>query len=187
MTEMIRCPWCLGSQSYQDYHDKQWGKPIKEDKLLFKFLLLEGQQAGLSWSTILNKWDALCEAYDDFDPEKLIHYTEEKEAALLQDKGIIRNRLKIKAAKKNAEAYFKLLETESSFSHYLWAFVDNEPIVNHWERIEEVPASTFLSETLSKDLKKRGFTFVGPTIIYAFMQAVGMVNDHIEACHFKYK
>lgn len=148
-------------------------------------LCLEGMQAGLSWVTVLNKMQGLCEAYDDFDPEVVINYDEKKEEELLQNEGIIRNRLKVKSVAINAKAYFKVCEEFGSFSNYLWGFVNHKPIINSWKSIEEVPAKTELSDRISKDLKKRGFKFVGSTIVYAFMQAVGMVNDHLLDCDFR--
>ena len=148
-------------------------------------LCLEGMQAGLSWVTVLNKMQGLCEAYDDFDPEIVINYDEKKEEELLQNKGIIRNRLKVRSVAINAKAYFKVREEFGSFSSYVWGFVNHKPIINSWKSIEEVPAKTELSDRISKDLKKRGFKFVGSTIVYAFMQAVGMVNDHLLDCDFR--
>ncbi len=180
-----RCDWATKSPIEQDYHDHKWGIPVYEDRELFKMLLLEGMQAGLSWVTILKKMDTMCAAFDDFDPEKLIAYDEEKVAKLLQNEGIIRNRLKIQSASANARAYFALREEFGSLSNYLWGFVRHQPIINTWEHIREVPARTDLSDTISRDLKKRGFKFVGSTIVYAFMQAVGMVNDHLVSCDFR--
>lgn len=180
--EMIRCDWAASGVLEQEYHDKIWGVPMHDEKALFKMLILEGQQAGLSWSTILKKMDTLCAAFDDFDPAILITYDEAKITSLLQDEGIIRNRRKVEAAVSNAHAYFKLCEEFGSLDHYLWAFIDHKPIVNAWERAEQVSANTPLSDVISKDLKKRGFKFVGTTIIYAFMQATGMVNDHLVSC-----
>jgi DNA-3-methyladenine glycosylase I len=184
MKEITRCDWANKSKLEQDYHDKEWGVPVHDDRKLFKMLLLEGKQAGLSWNTILAKMDTLCKAFDDFDPEILITYDESKVEELLKDNGIIKNRLKVNAVIHNAKAYFKLCEECGSLDRYLWAFVDNEPIINTWETLEQVPASTPLSDQISKDLKKRGFKFVGTTTIYAFMQGVGMVNDHLTSCDF---
>lgn len=183
--QMLRCDWANSNQLEQEYHDEKWGIPVFEDKQLFKMLCLEGMQAGLSWVTVLKKMQSLCEAYDDFDPEVVVNYDEQKEAELLQNEGVIRNRLKVKAAAINAKAYFKVCEEFGSFSHYLWGFVNHQPIINAWENIEQVPAKTELSDKISKDLKKRGFKFVGSTIVYAFMQAVGMVNDHLLDCDFR--
>ena len=180
-----RCSWANYNQLEQKYHDEKWGIPEFNDKELFKMLCLEGMQAGLSWVTILNKMRALCESYDDFDPEIVVKYNEKKEEELLQNEGIIRNRLKVKSVAINAKAYFKVCEEFGSFSNYLWGFVNHKPIINYWKLIEEVPAKTELSEKISKDLKKRGFKFVGSTIVYAFMQAVGMVNDHLLDCDFR--
>lgn len=180
-----RCAWANNNKLEQEYHDEKWGIPVFEDKELFKMLCLEGMQAGLSWVTVLNKMQGLCEAYDDFDPEIVINYDEKKEEELLQNEGIIRNRLKVKSVAINAKAYFKVWEEFDSFSNYLWGFVNHKPIINSWKSIEEVPAKTELSDRISKDLKKRGFKFVGSTIVYAFMQAVGMVNDHLLDCDFR--
>ena len=181
MENRIRCDWAK-SDIEKDYHDHQWGIPLHDERELFKMLILEGQQAGLSWITILRKLPALCAAYDDFDPEKLMGYDDEKIEELMGNPEIIRNRLKIKAAIRNAHAYKKLCEEKGSLDTFLWSYVNHEPILNHWKKIEDVPAKTELSEKLSRDLKKRGFSFVGPTIIYAYMQAIGMVNDHLVDC-----
>ena len=180
-----RCDWANHSLLEQKYHDEKWGVPIFDDKELFKMLCLEGMQAGLSWSTILQKMDGLCKAFDNFDPDIVVNYDEDKEAELLQNKEIIRNRLKVKSVANNAKAYFKICEEFGSFSDYLWGFVNHTPIINSWESITEVPAKTELSDKISKDLKKRGFKFIGSTIIYAFMQSVGMVNDHLLDCEFR--
>lgn len=182
--EIIRCGWAAGSALEQDYHDQVWGVPEHDDRQLFKMLQLEGMQAGLSWSLILKKWDALCQAFDDFDPDIVQHYGAAKVEALLQNPGIIRNRLKVNAVITNAKAYFSVREAFGSFDAYLWSFVGGKPIVNAWEAMDQIPASTPVSDALSKGLKKRGFKFVGTTIIYAFMQAVGMVNDHLVSCSF---
>jgi DNA-3-methyladenine glycosylase I len=183
--EITRCGWGCKSELERNYHDHVWGVPVHDDRTLFKMLILEGQQAGLSWSTILSKMDALCAAYDDFDPEKLKGYREDKVAALLQDAGIIRNRLKILAAIHNAERYYALCEKYGSLNDFLWGYVDGKPIVNEWTSLSQIPASTQLSDRISKDLKAMGFKFVGSTIVYAFMQAVGMVNDHLVSCAFR--
>ena len=185
MTAVIRCDWALQTEIEQDYHDTIWGKPVHDDHQLFKMLMLEGQQAGLSWVTILRKWDDLCSAYDDFQPEIMATYTDAKRAELLENKGIIRNRLKVAGATINAQAYLKMRDEGLTFDHYFWAFVDGEPIVNQFRTIDDVPATTELAEQISKDLKRRGFTFVGPTIVYAFMQSIGMVNDHLVDCAFR--
>ncbi|AMJ40562.1 MAG TPA: DNA-3-methyladenine glycosylase I [Clostridium sp.] len=184
MSELKRCDWALKNKLEQDYHDHEWGIPVHDDKKLFKMLILEGKQAGLSWSTILSKMDTLCEAFDDFDPRILVSYDDTKIEALLHNSGIIKNRLKVNATISNAKAYFKLCENFGSLDNYLWSFVNHQPIINKWTRIEDVPSSTPLSDAISKDLKKRGFKFVGTTTIYAFMQAVGMVNDHLITCAF---
>lgn len=180
-----RCDWAIKHEIEREYHDNRWGIPLYDDKELFKMLILEGMQAGLSWITILKKMPALCEAFDDFRPEIVINYDEAKEAELMQNEKIIRNRRKIKAVSINAKAYFKVCKEFGSFSAYLWGFVNHKPIVNSWKEMSEVPAKTELSERISKDMKKRGFVFVGSTIIYAFMQAVGMVNDHLLDCEFR--
>jgi DNA-3-methyladenine glycosylase I len=167
---------------YVDYHDAEWGVPLNDDRKLFEFLVLEGAQAGLSWITVLRKREKYRNAFDDFHPEAVARYGEEKIESLLSDHGIIRNRLKISAAVANAKAFLDVQNEFGSFSNYIWRFVDGIPIMNQWERIEKIPAKTDLSETVSRDLKKRGFKFVGPTICYAFMQATGMVNDHLVRC-----
>lgn len=179
-----RCPWALQDDLSRIYHDTQWGIPEYDDKKLFKMLMLEGMQAGLSWALILKKMDTLCEAFDDFDPAILITYDDAKKAALLQNDGVIKNRLKINAMVHNAHVYFKICETYGSFSNYIWGFVNGKPIVNHWKTAEEVPATTELSDKMSKDLKKQGFKFVGSTTVYAYMQACGIVNDHLTSCAF---
>lgn len=181
-----RCNWANKSLSEQEYHDNEWGKPQFEDLKLFELLILEGHQAGLSWQIILNKRAALNEAYYNFDPIKLIKLTESDLSNYYTDDRVIKNKLKIKSVNDNAKAYFRIKEEFGSFSKFLWSYVDNKPIINNWKTIEEVPSKTLLSEKLSKDLKKYGFKFVGPTTIYSFMQAVGMINDHIESCDFKY-
>jgi DNA-3-methyladenine glycosylase I len=177
-----RCGWVSNSEVYRDYHDKEWGRPIHDDRLLFEFLILEGFQAGLSWLTILKRRDAFRSAFDDFDYHKIALYDEHKLAALLLDEGIIRNRLKIAASVTNAQAFINIQQESVSFDNYLWQFVDYKPIQNHFANLSRLPVSTPLSDLISKDLKKRGFRFVGSTIIYAFMQAVGMVNDHTQDC-----
>ena len=181
-----RCPWPGADPLYQAYHDKEWGVPVRTDKKLFEFLILEGVQAGLSWITILRKREAYRKAYANFDWNKVALYDEKKLEELLQNPGIIRNRLKIKASVTNAKAFIKVRKEFGTFNKYIWSFVDGKPIQNKWSTMKEVPAVTELAERISKDLKKRGFTFVGPTIIYAHMQATGMVNDHITSC-FRHK
>ncbi len=177
-----RCWWCGDDPLYVEYHDKEWGVPLYDDHKLFEFLCLEGAQAGLSWITILRKREHYCRVFDDFDAERIAGYGKRKIAGLLDDPGIVRNRLKINAFINNAKAYLDMREQGLSFNEYLWGFVDGKPVLNAWSRPEQVPASTPVSEALSRDLKKRGFTFVGPTICYAFMQATGMVNDHLADC-----
>lgn len=183
-TELKRCDWAVKSEWERDYHDKEWGVPVHQDGQLFKMLILEGQQAGLNWLTILKKREALCAAYDDFNPEILAAYDDKKIQSLLLTDGIIKNRLKIGAAVSNAQAYFRLCEQYGTLDHYLWSFVDGKPIVNAWETADQIPVTTPVSDAVSKDLKKLGFKFVGATTIYAFMQAVGMVNDHLTSCAF---
>ncbi|WP_028314383.1 DNA-3-methyladenine glycosylase I [Desulfatibacillum aliphaticivorans] len=180
-----RCPWPGDDPDYIVYHDLEWGLPCHDDRRLFEFLILEGAQAGLAWITILRKRANYNKAFDAFDPEKIARYDETRMEALAQDAGIIRNRLKIKSAVQNARAFLKVQEEFGSFDSYIWNFVDGAPIKNAWKTMDEVPAQTPLAQTLSKDLKKRGFNFVGPTICYAYMQSMGMVNDHLVDC-FRY-
>ncbi len=180
-----RCPWPGDDSKMIKYHDEEWGVPIFDDKLLFAKLILDGAQAGLSWSTILNKRQYYWGAFDNFDAEKIARYDEKKFAELMDNPGIVRNRLKINATIKNAQAYLELQEELGAFSDFLWGFVGGTPIKNKWTSIGQLPAQTPESEAMSKALKKCGFSFVGPTICYAFMQAVGMVNDHIVDC-FRY-
>ena len=182
MKKINRCSWCGDDPLYVQYHDKEWGVPIYDDQLLFAKLILDGAQAGLSWITILRKRENYWAAFDQFDPEKIARYDEEKIADLLQNPGIVRNRLKVQSAVKNARGYLEIMEKEGSFSQFLWDFVDGRPIQNSWRSMEEVPAQTECSQAMSKALKKRGFSFLGPTIVYAFMQAVGIVNDHVNGC-----
>lgn len=180
--EKIRCGWAGSDPTYVGYHDREWGVPVRDDRRLFEFLVLEGAQAGLSWITILRKRDAYREAFDDFDPEKVARYDARRVAKLLKNEGIVRNRAKLESAVKNARAFLAVQEEYGSFSKYQWGFVDGEPVVNRWASLKQIPPRTPLSDTLSKDLKQRGFSFVGSTIIYAHMQAVGMVNDHLVDC-----
>ncbi|WP_025729862.1 DNA-3-methyladenine glycosylase I [Atopobacter phocae] len=180
-----RCDWALNSCIEQDYHDHIWGKPEHDDRQLFKMLILEGMQAGLNWRTILVKMNAFEEAFDQFNPHEMARYDQDKEASLLNNRSIIRHRLKIASLKYNAQAYLKVVEEFGSFNAYIWRFVDNKPVINHWKTSQEVPAKTPLSKQISDDLKKRGFKFVGPTIVYSFMQATGMVNDHLITCPFR--
>lgn len=181
-----RCVWCKDDPIYIAYHDKEWGVPIYDDQLLFEFLILEGMQAGLSWITVLKKRDAFRSAFLNFDAKKIAKFDARKVNSLMNDAGIIRNQLKINAAIQNAKAYLQVKKEWKSFADYLWHFVDGEPIQNHWKGFKQVPAKTDISDKMSKDLKKRGFKFVGSTICYAFMQAVGMVNDHTTDC-YRYK
>lgn len=178
---MKRCEWVTEDPLYIEYHDKEWGIPVHDDRHLFEMLILEGAQAGLSWITVLKKREHYKKVFHNFDVHKVAAMTDADLDEILQDPGIIRNRLKVYGTRKNARALLELMKTET-LENYLWSWVDGEPIVNHFNTLSEIPASTPLSEKISKDLKKRGFTFVGPTIIYAFMQAVGMVNDHTLDC-----
>ena len=181
-----RCDWAdPASEEYIQYHDTEWGVPVHDDYVLFEFLILEGAQAGLSWITILKKREGYRQAFANFDFEKVASFPESKIEELARDPSIVRNRLKIKSAIKNANAFIKIRQEFGSFDKYLWSYVDNKPIVNQFKSMSEVPASTPLSDLISKDLKKRGFSFVGTTIIYAYMQAVGIVNDHTMDC-FRY-
>ncbi len=180
-----RCTWPGVDPLYVAYHDEEWGVPIYDDQDLFEKLILDGFQAGLSWITILRKRDRFKQVFENFDPEKIVHFTPEKIEALMQDKGIVRNRLKIEGTVKNARGYLAIHE-EMGFSNYLWNFLDGEPLQNNFTSFKDIPAETDLSKKISKDLKSRGFTFVGPTIVYAFMQAVGMINDHTTDC-FRHK
>ncbi|MEM0952968.1 MAG: DNA-3-methyladenine glycosylase I [Pseudomonadota bacterium] len=178
-----RCDWCGTDPLYVQYHDTEWGVPLYDQQRLFEFLLLEGAQAGLAWITVLRKREGYRAVFDGFDPEKIARYSDAKLEKILTDERIIRNRLKVYSARQNARAFLKVQDTVGSFSDYLWQFVDGTPIQNHWRSMAEVPATTPLSDAISKDLKKRGFNFVGSTIIYAHMQATGMVNDHLVSCH----
>ena len=177
-----RCPWCGDDPLYQRYHDEEWGVPEYDDQTLFECLNLEGAQAGLSWITVLRKREHYRQVFDGFDPEKIARYDEAKVAALLADPGIIRNRLKVAATIGNAQAFLAMRDRGQSLSGFLWDFVDGTPTINHFATLAEVPALTPTAEAMSKALKKAGFKFVGPTIAYAFMQAVGMVNDHLITC-----
>ncbi len=179
---MKKCTWALSSPNEEHYHDLEWGVPVHDDRLLFEFLILEGAQAGLSWSTILNKRDSYRLAFDNFDAEKIARYDDEKINALLSNPDIVRNKLKVNAAVVNAQAFLNVQQVFGGFDGYIWQFVDNKPLHNAWKNAAEVPASTPASELMSKDLKKRGFKFVGSTICYAYMQATGMVNDHTIDC-----
>jgi len=180
-----RCAWAGDDPLYIAYHDEEWGVPCHDERKLFEMLCLEGAQAGLSWITILRKRENYRVAFDDFDVEAVAAYDEEQIAALLQNPGIVRNKLKVNAFVRNAQAFLRVQEEFGSFDAYIWRFVDGEPIVNRFTSLSEIPAQTERSQAMSKDMKKRGFTFVGPTICYAFMQATGMVNDHVVDC-FRY-
>ncbi|NHJ20715.1 MAG: DNA-3-methyladenine glycosylase I [Candidatus Lokiarchaeota archaeon] len=181
-----RCKWADYDDLMKEYHDKEWGTPQHEDKMLYELLILEGMQAGLSWNTILKKRVNFKNAFDDFDYEKIVKYSEKKVEELMQNEGIIRNRLKIQSIITNAKAFIKVQEEFGSFDNYIWGFVNYKQIQNSWKNLEELPSSTDLSNSISKDMKKRGFKFIGTTIIYAFLQAIGVVNDHTTNC-FRYK
>jgi len=184
MSEKFRC---FGiTPLYEDYHDNEWGRPVHDDNKLFEMLILEGAQAGLSWETVLKKCEAYRKAFDGFDPYEVALYEDAKIAELMANAGIIRNRLKINAAVINAKLFLNIIEKHGSFDKFIWAYVDDKPIVGHWEKLGDIPVTTPISDRISKDLKKMGFKFVGSTIIYSFMQAVGMVNDHLKPC-FVYK
>ncbi|MEC9489171.1 MAG: DNA-3-methyladenine glycosylase I [Halanaerobium sp.] len=182
MEKLERCPWCLSDQLYIEYHDQEWGVPVCDDCRQFEFLTLESAQAGLSWLTILKKRENYRQAYAGFDPAVVASYDEARVEELLQNEGIVRNKRKISASINNARRFLEIQAEFGSFSYYLWRFVDCKPLVNGWEALAEVPAKTELSTEISKDLKKRGFKFVGPTIIYAHLQATGLVNDHLVGC-----
>ncbi len=185
-SQIIRCPWCGNDPVYEAYHDREWGVPVHDDQKLFEFLILEGAQAGLSWLTILKRRNGYKEAFAGFDPEKVARFTPQKIEALLQNPGIIRNKLKVNAAVTNARAFLAVQEEFGSFDHYAWQFVDGRQKVNQYARWDQVPATTKESDAFSKDLKQRGFKFTGSTIMYAHMQATGMVNDHLVDC-FRYR
>lgn len=186
MKELVRCPWCLGFDQYMTYHDEEWGVPVHDDKTHFEFLILEGAQAGLSWSTILKKREGYRKNFADFDPNKVARFSDKKLEKILLDPSIVRNRLKVYAAVTNAKQFLKVQEEFGSFDKYIWGFVGGKPIVNKRKTMKEVPATTPESDALSKDLINRGFKFVGSTVIYAHMQACGLVNDHLVECH-RYK
>lgn len=177
-----RCSWAT-TELYKEYHDSEWGKPVHDDRKLFEMLILEGMQAGLSWLTILNKRMGFREAFDNFDYQKIALYDEAKIEELMQNANIVRNRLKIKSAITNAQQFIKIQEEYGSFNAFIWSYVDHKPIHNHFKSEAEIPAATPLSDKISKDLKKRGFKFVGSTIVYAYMQAIGIVNDHVQSCY----
>jgi DNA-3-methyladenine glycosylase I len=182
METKLRCAWCEKDDLYRNYHDSEWGKPVYDDETIFEFLILETFQAGLSWYTVLAKRENFRKAFDNFDLIKIANYSEEKMAELAEDAGIIRNKLKIKATVTNAQAYIKVQEEFGSFSKYIWGFVEGKPIDNQPQTLKDVTATTPISDALSKDLKKLGFKFVGSTVMYAHMQAIGMVNDHVMNC-----
>ena len=184
--EIVRCPWSAGgNELYHQYHDEEWGVPVYDDRKQFEFLTLESAQAGLSWSTILNKREGYRSAFADFDPVQVARFTEKRIEKILTDSGIVRNRLKVKSAVTNAQRFLEVQEEFDGFARYLWQFVDGRPIQNRWDAHKQVPATSPESDAASKDLKKRGFKFVGSTIIYAHMQATGLVNDHLVSC-FRY-
>jgi DNA-3-methyladenine glycosylase I len=183
--EIVRCPWCLGDETYIRYHDREWGRPQRNSKKLFEALILDGAQAGLSWLTILKRREGYRRAFDGMDPEKIARYTEKDITRLMENPDIIRNRRKIESAVQNARAYLGIMDGGQSFSRWLWNWVDGEPIINHRKSLGEIPPSTELSERISGELKRRGFSFVGPTIVYAFMQAEGLVNDHLVDCAYR--
>jgi DNA-3-methyladenine glycosylase I len=186
MKEKFRCPWCLKFDEYIEYHDTEWGKPVHDDRIHFEFLVLEGAQAGLSWSTILKKREGYRKAFADFDPQKVARFTEARAEKILQDPGIVRNRLKVYGAINNAKRFLEVQKEFGTFDKYIWSFVGGKPIVNKRKTLSEIPPTTKESDALSKDLIKRGFKFVGSTVIYAHMQACGLVNDHLVDC-FRYK
>lgn len=180
--EKIRCPWCLKFEQYIKYHDEEWGNPVHDDRIHFEFLILEGAQAGLSWSTILKKREGYRKVFADFDPVKVSKFTESRIEKILLDPGIVRNRLKVKAAVNNAKRFLEVQKEFGTFDKYIWSFVGSKPIINKRKSIADVPATTKESDALSKDLISRGFKFVGSTVIYAHMQACGLVNDHLVSC-----
>ena len=180
--DLIRCQWCGSDPLYVAYHDEEWGVPVRDDRTQFEFLLLEGAQAGLSWSTILKKREGYRRNFADFDPEKVARFTDKRLAKILLDPGIVRNRLKVHAAVTNAQAFLRVQEEFDGFCNYIWRFVDGRPKQNRWRTLADLPATTAESDALSKDLKSRGFKFVGSTIMYAHMQATGLVNDHVLSC-----
>ena len=177
-----RCDWCGDAPLYVQYHDEEWGVPLFDDRTLFEFLVLEGAQAGLAWITVLRKREGYRAAFDGFDPAKVACYSDAKIERLLEDPRIVRNRLKVRSARRNAQAFLAVQEERGTFADYIWNFVDGVPVQNHWRTSAEVPATTPLSDRISKDLRRRGFNFVGSTIVYAHMQATGMVNDHLVDC-----
>ena len=185
MSEIIRCGWCEKDDLYRKYHDEEWGKPVYDDETIFEFLVLESFQAGLSWYTILVKREGFKKAFDQFNYLKISKYSDKKVKALMQDEGIVRNRLKILATINNAQKFIEVQEEFGSFAKYIWGFVNHQQIINFPKNLKDVPATTEISDTLAKDLKKRGFKFLGSTTVYALMQAIGMVCDHLVSCHSK--
>ena len=183
--DKIRCAWCGNDELYQKYHDEEWGKPVYDDDTIFEFLILESFQAGLSWITILRKRENFKKAFDNFNYKKIAKYSDDKIEELMQNSGIVRNKLKILATITNAQKFMEIQKEFGSFSNYIWAFVDGKPIINQPNTLKEVPATTEISDKLAKDLKKRGFKFMGSTVVYAHMQATGMVNDHVNDCFTK--
>ena len=184
--EINRCPWCLKFDQYIDYHDQEWGVPVHDDNIHFEFLILEGAQAGLSWSTILKKREGYRKAFAGFDPAKVARFTTRKLEKILLDPGIVRNRLKVFSARNNAQRFLDIQKEFGSFDHYIWSFVNHKPIVNKWKSMKQIPATSKQSDALSKDLSTRGFKFVGSTVMYAHMQACGLINDHLVDC-FRYR
>jgi DNA-3-methyladenine glycosylase I len=186
MSEVFRCPWCLKFEQYIQYHDEEWGVPVHDDRVHFEFLILEGAQAGLSWATVLKKRDGYRKNFADFDPVKVSRFTDKRIGKILLDPGIIRNKLKVHAAVNNAKRFLEVQKEFGTFDKYIWGFVNHKPIVNKWKTLSQAPATTKESDALSKDLIQRGFKFVGSTVIYAHMQACGLVNDHLMDC-WRYK
>lgn len=185
--KIIRCQWCGSDRQYTDYHDQEWGRQVKDDKTLFEFLILESAQAGLSWITILRRRAAYQEAFSNFNVDRVAEYTADHVEMLLKDSGIIKNRNKVVSTITNAQLFKKIQAEHGSFYNYLYSFLpEQKPIINHWPSLQHIPATTAISDNIAKDMKKKGFKFFGSTICYAYMQAVGMVNDHIETCSFKY-
>lgn len=185
--EKIRCSWCEKDELYRKYHDEEWGRPVYDDQTIFEFLILESFQAGLSWYTILTKRENFRKAFDNFDYKKIAKYSDKKVEKLMQDTGIVRNRLKILAIITNARKFQEIQKEFGSFSKYIWRFVNEKPVDNRPKTLKDIPVTTEISDTLSKDLKKRGFKFMGSTVVYAYMQAIGMVNDHVENCFVRAK
>jgi DNA-3-methyladenine glycosylase I len=186
MAEKIRCGWSISDPIYVDYHDHEWGVPVRDDRKQFEFLVLESAQAGLSWLTILKRREGYTRLYEGFDPEIVAQYDEKRIQSMLQDTGIIRNRKKIESSINNAKRFLEVVEQYGSFSKYLWGFTDGKQVVNHFKRLSEIPASTSLSDTIARDMKQKGFRFLGSTILYAHLQATGLVNDHVMDC-FRYQ